>query len=199
MSERLQNPQYLVKQCPRKCRTEGPLSNRPHSGLCKPVLVYSSGSHAGWGLPQETLALSTDSSGCHHWEGLCWHRVQSTTAPERGAGPTTENHRHNMPTVPASGNRSAAPPLQTYHLVHGVAGVVVFRVGAADPHGLQQLLLLLFVLVRQRLLQLLLLDGGISLLFARALAVTPPVFFFFPTSSLLLPTWGATSKGGEGG
>lgn len=105
-----------------------------------------------------------------------------------------------MPTVPGFRCRSVASLLpQTYHLIHGVTGVVVFRVGTSNPHRLKELLLLLLVLVGRRLLQLLVLDGGVILFFARALAVTPPVFFFLPTSSLLLPTWGATSKGGEGG
>lgn len=117
-----------------------------------------------------------------------------------GQAPPKRTIQHKMPIVPEFGCRSVASLLpQTYHLIHGVTGVVVFRVGTPNPHRLKELLLLLLVLVGRRLLQLLFLDGGIILFFARALAVTPSVFFFLPTSSLLLPTGGATSKGGEGG
>lgn len=116
------------------------------------------------------------------------------------AGPTTKKHPAQNAHSAGGRCRPVASLLpQTYHLIHGVAGVVVFRVGTSNPHRLQELLLLLLVLVGRRLLQLLLLDGGVILFFAGALAVTPSVFFFLPTSSLLLPTGGATSKWGEGG
>lgn len=88
---------------------------------------------------------------------------------------------------------------QTYHLIHGVTRVVVFWVGASNPHRLKKFFFLLLIFVRQCLLWLFFLDWGIILLFARALAVTPSVFFFLPTSSLFLPTWGATLKGGKRG
>lgn len=86
--------------------------------------------------------------------------------------------------------------LQTYHLIHGVTGVVTFRVCASDPHGLEELFVLFLGFLRRRLLWFFFFDGRIALLFARALAVTPPVFFLLPTCSLLLPAWRTTSKGG---
>ena len=117
------------------------------------------------------------------------------------AGPATRNSpAQDAHSTEAEKLWSTAPLLlQTYHLIHGVTGVVAFWVGASDPHRLKELFLLLLISVRQRLLRLFFLDWAIILLFAGALVVTPSVFFFLPTSSLLLPTWGATSKGGKGG
>lgn len=152
------------------------------------------------------MAVSEGSLGYHNKGGILQassteHREAAHHPTMHRAGPTTQNY----PAPNASNGKAERPrataslPLHTYHLVHGVTGVVVFGVGTPDPHGLQKLLLLLLILVRQQLLQLFFLDGGVILLFARALVVTPSVFFFLPTSSLLLPTWGATSKGGKGG
>lgn len=85
--------------------------------------------------------------------------------------------------------------LQTYHLIHGVTGVVALRMCASDPHGLQELFVLLLDLLGRRLLWLFFFDGRVALLLARALAVTPPVFLLLPASPLLLPAWRTTSKG----
>lgn len=107
----------------------------------------------------------------------------------------------NYLTPNAKGAKAEKPwstASQTYHLIHGVTGVVVFWVGAANPHRLKKFFFLLLIFVGQCLLRLFFLYWGIILLFASALAVTPSVFFFLPTSSLFLPTWGATLKGGKG-
>ena len=149
--------------------------------------------------------MSEDSFGYHRHEGATG--IQGIEPGDAAQHPTL--HRQDPCTrgYPAQDADSTGPDKlwsmasllpQTYHLIHGVTGVVAFWVGAPNPHRLKELFLLLLVFLRQRLLWLLFLDWGIIFLFARALDVTPSVFFFLPASSLLLPAWGATSKGGEG-
>lgn len=149
--------------------------------------------------------MSEDSLGYHSHEGATG--IQRTEPRDAARHPTRHRAGPATGNYPAPDANSAeleelwsvASLLpQTYHLIHGVTGVVVFWVGAANPHRLKEFFLLLLVFVRQRLLWLLFLDWGITLLFARARDVTPSVFFFLPASSLLLPAWGATSKGGRG-
>lgn len=156
--------------------------------------------------PRGHWAMSKDSFGYQNWGGTLLacsiepgDAVQSPT--RHRAGPTTKNSpAQNAGSCEVEKPWSIASVLlQTYHLIHGVTGVVVFWVGTANPHRLQKFFFLFLIFVRKRLLELFFLDWGIILLFARALVVAPSVFFFLPTRSLLLPTWGATSKGGEGG
>lgn len=148
-----------------------------------------------------------DSSGCHQWEGCYQHQMDRTY---RGClytvWATTQYTSNARKGLSGPNTNSAALEKswstwslrQTYHLIHGVAGVIALWMCASNPHRFKQLLLLLLISVRRRLLGLFFFDGSVVLLFDRALAVTPSVFFLLPASSLLLPAWRTTSKWGRG-
>lgn len=146
-----------------------------------------------------------DICGCHHRSRCHWHlmgtaqRCCSTSSNTQGS-PSRElsglkcHLCHGGETL-----ATASLLLHTYHLVHRVIGVVVFWMGTSNPHRFKKFFIFLFIFVWQCFLWLFFLDWSIVLLFAWALAITPSVFFLLPASSLLLPAWGATSKGNEEG
>lgn len=200
-------PSSVIK----KAQWRDPWINLLHSCIWETAFVQGGGSQPGRRGLSVTLRGHWAMSGDSFWlsqQGGPLRAGTHCTEPGDTAWPLTMQGaglKRNSPAQDA--NRAKAEKLwstpslllQTYHLIHGVTGVVVFWVGASNPHRLKKFFLLLFIFVRQRLLWFFVLDWGIILLFARTLVVTPPVFFLLPTSSLLLPTWRAASKGGEGG
>lgn len=184
------------------------LINLLYSCLCKTAFVYSSGSQMGYSRgfhPGDTWQSINTALVIITGKGFYWHPVQRPEMLLNILHAQGRSHRKGSSSPNANSAKVEKPwstaslLLHTYHLIHGVTGVVVFWVGTPNPHRLEKFFLVLLIFVRQRLLRLFFLDWGIILLFAGALVVTPSVFFFLPTGSLLLSTWGATSKGGEGG
>lgn len=137
--------------------------NLPHSclWLWKTALVDSSDSPLGRGVEGIWQCLKT-ALGSQRGRGstgiLC-------TEPRDAAQYLTTSRvaltAKNYPTLNAEEAKVEKPwPIasQTYHLIHGVTRVVIFRVGASNPHRLKKFFFLLLIFVRQCLLWLFFLD-----------------------------------------